>query len=76
MKKDLLKKIKKDDLLKRELRRAHFMILLLAVGIMLLTFVNTFGHVELGDALAVSLIVLSGFVAIISGLIVFRLAGK
>ena len=76
MKKDLLKKIKKDDLLKKELRRAHFMILVLAVGIMLLTFVNTFGHIELGEALAASLLVLSGLVAIISGLIVFRLTGK
>ncbi len=76
MKKDLLRKFKKDVLLKKELRRAHFMIILLAVGIMLLTLINRLGYIELNDALAVSLVVLSGFVAIISGFIVFRLSSK
>jgi len=76
MRKDLLKKIKKELIIKNELRRAHLMIALLAIGIVLLVLVNSAGYTAFSNALTVSLVVLSLIIALISLFVVVNLSKK
>jgi len=76
MKLPLLNKIKKDKLLKNELRRAHFMIALLAIGIALLTMICSTGYTDFSPVLTTSLIILSCAIALISLFVVIRLSRK
>lgn len=76
MNKKLFKKFKKNKEFVNELRRAHFMIALLAIGIALLVSVNAMAYYGVGTFLTVSLIVLSIIIAATSLAVVIGLSIK
>jgi|GEM_PF-3146111 len=76
MNKTLFKTIKKNKLFVNELRRAHFMIAMLAIGIALLVSINSMAFFGIGAILTVSLIVLSIIIAITSFSVVVGLSLK
>jgi len=76
MNKKLFKTIKKNKQFVNELRRAHFMIALLAIGIALLVSINSMAYFGVGTFLTVSLIVLSIIIAITSIAVVIGLSVK
>jgi len=76
MNKKSFKKFKKNKEFVNELRRAHFMIALLAIGIALLVSVNSMAYFGVGTLLTVSLIVLSILISITSIIVVIGLSSK
>jgi hypothetical protein len=76
MNKKLFKTIQKNKQFVNELRRAHFMIALLAIGIALLVSINSMAFFGVGAFLTVSLIVLSIVIAATSLAIVIGLSTK
>lgn len=76
MNKTLFKTIKKNKLFVNELRRAHFMIALLAIGIALLVSINSMAYFGIGVVLTTSLIVLSVTIAFTSLSVVVGLSVK
>jgi len=76
MNKTLFKTIKKNKLFVNELRRAHFMIAMLAIGIALLVSINSMAFFGIGAILTISLIVLCIIIAITSFSVVIGLSLK
>jgi len=76
MNKSLFKTIKKNKLFVNELRRAHFMIAMLAIGIALLVSINSMAYFGIGSVLTVSLIVLAIIIALTSFSVVIGLSVK
>ena len=76
MNKKSFKKFKNNKEFVNELRRAHFMIALLAIGIALLVSVNSMAYFGVGTLLTVSLIVLSILISITSIIVVIGLSSK
>jgi len=76
MNKKLFKTIRKNKEFVNELRRAHFMIALLAIGIALLVSINSMAFFGVGAFLTVSLIVLSIVIALTSLAVVIGLSTK
>ena len=76
MNKKLFKTIRKNKEFVNELRRAHFMIALLAIGIALLVSINSMAFFGVGAFLTVSLIVLSIVIALTSLAVVIGLSSK
>ena len=76
MNKNLFKTFKKNQQFVNELRRAHSMIALLAIGVALLVTINSMQFFDIGQFLVVSLIVLSILVAVTSLGVVFGLSSK
>jgi hypothetical protein len=69
------KKISKEKLV-NELSRAHFMIILLAVGISLLAIINSAGTSTFSNVLTVILVALSSLIALTSIVVVVNLTRK
>lgn len=69
------KKVSKEKLV-RELSRAHFMIILLAVGIALLAIINSTGTSTFSNVLTVILVVLASLIAITSIFVTINLMRK
>lgn len=59
-----------------ELRRAHFMVVLLAVGVALLAIINSAGTSTFSDVLTIILVVLSALIALTSIVVVVNLSLK
>jgi len=76
MNKKLFKTIQKNKQFVNELRRAHFMIALLAIGIALLVSINSMAFFGVGAFLTISLIVLSIVIALTSIAVVIGLSTK
>jgi len=76
MNKKLFKTIQKNKQFVNELRRAHFMIALLAIGIALLVSINSMAFFGVGTFLTISLIVLSIVIALTSIAVVIGLSTK
>ncbi len=69
------KKISKEKLV-HELSRAHFMIILLSVGIALLAIINSAGTSTFSNVLTVILVALSSLIALTSIVVVVNLTRK
>lgn len=74
MKRDL-KKVSKEKLI-NELRRAHFMVVLLAVGVGLLAIINSAGTSTFSNVLTVILVTLCGLIALTSLVVLINLSIK
>lgn len=69
------KKISKEKLV-HELTRAHFMIILLAVGIALLAIINSAGTSTFSNVLTIILVVLSSLIAVTSIVVTINLTRR
>lgn len=74
MKKDF-RKLSKEKLVS-ELRRAHFMVVFLAIGVALLALINSAGTSMFSNVLTILLVILTALIALISVVVVINLSLK